>query len=133
MSIIIEGMEMPEYCHRAEIGIDADGNGMLFVYEPDATEPEIYSLKKTGNHWISVKDKMPEDNYQKIVFHNRGVSFAHYDGNNWISSIGKRHYLKTVTHWMPLPMPPVDCESEKNVCDTKYHAKARYLQKCFDT
>ena len=56
--------------------------------------------------WISVNERLPEDSKQKIVFHSRGVSFAYYSRTGWFSSIGKSHYLQTVTHWMPLPNPP---------------------------
>ena len=56
--------------------------------------------------WINVKDKLPTDNKQKIVYHSRGVSFAYYNGYYWISSIGKSHYVRTVTYWMDLPVPP---------------------------
>lgn len=61
---------------------------------------------QTVNGWVSVKDRLPEDTKQKIVFHKRGVSFAYFSGNYWWSSIGGRHSLDTVTHWMPLPEPP---------------------------
>lgn len=64
----------------------------------------------TVGGWVSVKDGLPEDTKQKIVFHKRGVSFAYFSGNYWWSSIGGRHSLDTVTHWMPLPEPPKEDE-----------------------
>ena len=56
--------------------------------------------------WISVKERLPEDAKQKIVCHSRGVSFGRYIEDAWYSSIGKRHCVQSVTHWMPLPQPP---------------------------
>ena len=64
----------------------------------------------TVGGWVSVEDRLPDDTKQKIVFHKRGVSFAYFSGNYWWSSIGGRHSLDTVTHWMPLPKPPKEDE-----------------------
>lgn len=114
--IYIEGMDMPTYCHRAEIGIDADGNGMLFVYEYEVAEPEIYSITKSNNHWINVNDKMPPDN-QLVLGYTPvdGYMFVGYhqtlhDGHSyWRIVTAMRSYKtihKRVTHWMPLPTAP---------------------------
>ena len=65
----------------------------------------------TVSGWVSVKDRLPDDTKQKIVFHKRGVSFAYFSGNYWWSSIGGRHSLDTVTHWMPLPEPPEEVKA----------------------
>ena len=73
-------------------------------------------LMKTASEaipqWISIEERLPEDSKQKIVFHSRGVSFAYYSRTGWFSSIGKSHYLQTVTHWMPLPTPPNERKEE---------------------
>jgi hypothetical protein len=72
-----------------------------------AVENALKLLKgPTVSGWVSVNDRLPEDTKQKIVFHKRGVSFAYFSGNYWWSSIGGRHSLDTVTHWMSLPEPP---------------------------
>lgn len=62
--------------------------------------------KLNHNKWIHVKDGLPRDTKQKIVFHSRGVSFAYYSNGTWYSSIGKSHIVRTVTHWMDMPEPP---------------------------
>ena len=66
------------------------------------------------NHWISVKERLPEDDgqmvivcntngwmrYQRALYYPRDNLFVHYD---------PQYYDKLtldVTHWMPLPEPP---------------------------
>lgn len=55
-------------------------------------------------HWISVKDRMPEENTAVIACDNNGIVFQclyAYDG--WDLWEGNK---VTITHWMPLPKPP---------------------------
>lgn len=74
--------------------------------------------------WISVKDGLPKQMYEKlkyysrrkvyIVCNNKGVVFAAYfnfesrDKNvkNYFNPIHYPRILKNITHWMPLPNPP---------------------------
>ena len=104
---------MPEYITKER--------AMDCVYEAvkatDANAQDLYAIrrkieKEPGIGWVSVKDRLPNDTKQKIVFHKRGVSFAYFCGDFWWSSIGRRHRLDTVTHWMPLPVPPEEVNGD---------------------
>ena len=65
------------------------------------------------NGWISVEDRLPENDGLYIVCKTvRGhqISFeAHWKGNKWLSVV-KSNQLDCITHWQPLPKPP----KEKN-------------------
>ena len=41
-----------------------------------------------------------------LVAHHNGITIAYYYNNSWIGTQSKRHYLSSVTHWMPLPERP---------------------------
>jgi hypothetical protein len=59
------------------------------------------------SEWISVKDRMPEEGVEVLVYgdiylNRKGadVDFVDKSGNFFYYDEGE------VTHWMPLPMPP---------------------------
>ena len=76
--------------------------------------------------WISVKDKLPSPDINVLVYEE----WAHFV---WIASYGKgdvclsrpdalifhtlekKHVLMQVTHWMPLPQPPLPTGAAKEV------------------
>ena len=72
------------------------------------------------NNWISIKDKLPEVGTEVIVFtphNNKVTSLARYirhEGantyfwDNHYPGSGNCHIQESVTHWMPLPEPPVN-------------------------
>jgi len=54
--------------------------------------------------WISVNDRLPENERVLICAYQRDYLLAEYDNEQWWSdSIG---IVNGVTHWMPLPEPP---------------------------
>ena len=55
-------------------------------------------------NWISVKDRLPEENERAIVFAPTNIN-APIDGDRFINSRWVRYGYK-VTHWMPIPEPP---------------------------
>lgn len=71
------------------------------------------------SEWISVKDRLPSEKYNwYIVFENSGypeVTMAFYDGKVgdngclWLchNDAEDRDEWTGVTHWMPLPEPPL--------------------------
>lgn len=66
------------------------------------------ALPKLGE-WISVKDRLPEDNTDVLVYHGSLISIYSYMGHNeWEDDYG--YFSRTdddgITHWMPLPEPP---------------------------
>ena len=74
--------------------------------------------------WISVKDKLPEDGQDVLVYHadDFHITVGCFDSDNvhfYIESDGSKFYTDSgweteipwapkgnVTHWMPLPLPP---------------------------
>lgn len=59
------------------------------------------------NKWISVKDELPKDDNQKLLFTNEfgfyRVASYDLDFKEWVDL---DDYPLDVTHWMPLPKPP---------------------------
>jgi hypothetical protein len=51
--------------------------------------------------WISVDDRLPEEDKPIIVFGKDGAEI--YSGFHVMDF---NNYYKDVTHWMPLPSPP---------------------------
>lgn len=66
-------------------------------------------------NWISVKDRLPEDENRVLTTDRRGMGFAHYykgckgeppdvsESAEWVE-----HFCLDahITHWMPMPKPP---------------------------
>ena len=68
---------------------------------------------KDAVKWISVKERLPEDNERVLVYHDDGmIRFGINKGGfaDVVSSLYLKHNHRTcfskVTHWMPLPEPP---------------------------
>ena len=56
----------------------------------------------TVQEWISVKDRLPEDEVQVLACTKHGKPFpAHCKYGKW-----RVPDSVTITHWMPLPQPP---------------------------
>lgn len=74
----------------------------------------ILSIKPKSD-WISVKDRLPENDGLYIVCKTvRGhrISFeAHWKENKWLSVV-KNNQLDYVTHWQHLPEPPKEDDAE---------------------
>lgn len=69
-------------------------------------------LLNKQNKWINVKDGLPENQQEVIVYrgHHSGLMNVYtYIGNNeWEDDYGYwgRTNDEGITHWMPLPVPP---------------------------
>lgn len=72
-----------------------------------------------ADRWISCKEKMPEDNTSVLFVYvsENGVKSVHYGyhqtikglGSSWAKPSGGWQYADDdVTHWQPLPEPPVN-------------------------
>lgn len=69
----------------------------------------ITQLESRAPKWISVKDRLPNDNTLNIVFMRRSgnYGFCTFKIAAWVD--GKWNgpcFPWEVTHWMPLPEPP---------------------------
>lgn len=57
-------------------------------------------------HWIRVEDELPKENGRYLFYHEKiGVQDAYYYNDLTLD--------KAVTHWMPLPEPPIHSNVEK--------------------
>lgn len=71
-------------------------------------------VKKTGLRmkWISVKDKLPEENEWIIVgssvweYTDMGIYLVNGNEDRFVNPDLDYFIFKEVTHWMPMPLPP---------------------------
>ncbi len=79
----------------------------------DATEQSYRNGYEKGyadalkSEWISVKDRLPENDDRVLVYLDSERSYTkidtdriYYRGGQWV------RWGNDVTHWMPLPTPP---------------------------
>jgi hypothetical protein len=70
-----------------------------------------------GEGWISVEDRLPEKLGFYIVARRYGqVHNGYFDENGWrlFTDSGMPAY-SDVTHWQPLPAPPIDQQKKEEV------------------
>ena len=75
-------------------------------------EQELAQVKAERS-WISVKDRLPDDGEAVLTFKNGITEVQVYEKrqNGWIR--GNWFWsMATVSHWMPLPDPPEEAETE---------------------
>ena len=62
------------------------------------------------NEWVSVEEKLPEDNTQVLMWSARwkiAEAGSYYNQHFWVyREIGDGYIADNITHWMPLPSPP---------------------------
>ena len=64
----------------------------------------ITQLEARVPKWISVKDRLPEDDENVMILSNERITFVgFYKNGQWISYSLYAIYGNVVTHWMPLP------------------------------
>ena len=64
----------------------------------------ITQLEALVPKWISVEERLPEDDDDVLIFSNERVIFVGcYKNGQWISYSLYAIYGNVVTHWMPLP------------------------------
>ena len=57
------------------------------------------------SEWISVAERLPENDVRVLVYINSERSYTKIDTDRMVDGKFVRWY-KDVTHWMPLPEPP---------------------------
>ena len=77
---------------------------------PAADVVEQEQESKPLNGWISVNDRLPEDEsdvlaYSRIGEESRIYPACYYNGV-WFDCVFNAPATDTTTHWMPLPKPP---------------------------
>ena len=64
----------------------------------------------TVQEWVSVEDRLPEDDSDVIAYLRTGeeerIFPANYAKGVWFDCIFNKRVTETTTHWMPLPNPP---------------------------
>lgn len=69
------------------------------------------AVKTVKNEWISVKEALPEKNEWILAFNKKDMRVCWFDVSNtdYVFMIGmdSETQFRNVTHWMPLPKPPV--------------------------
>jgi hypothetical protein len=81
---------------------------------------KMETVATDNNKWISVKDRLPEDGENVLVYNDDNSEdfipyfTGYFHGGMWYSSYAlyeEENFLEVpsiVTHWMPLPEPPKD-------------------------
>ena len=64
----------------------------------------------TVQEWISVKDRLPEDNSDVLAYSRSGeesrIYLACYSNGVWFDCVFNAPATDTTTHWMLMPNPP---------------------------
>ena len=64
----------------------------------------------TVQEWVSVKDRLPEDDGDVLAYSSIGeesrIYPACYSNGVWFDCVFNAPATDTTTHWMPLPKPP---------------------------
>ena len=58
--------------------------------------------------WISVEDRLPDDMVEVLVIADGNMAIAFHRKGTWSSEDAWLLYDHDITHWQPLPPPPVD-------------------------
>ena len=85
-----------------------------FVYDEwygnDEIADKLISNGVTVQEWISVKDRLPEDDSDVLAYLSIGeesrICPANYANGVWFDCIFDMPVTESVTHWMPMPQPP---------------------------
>ena len=99
--------------HIASIGdyIIKGVNGEFYPCKPDIFKKTYESATLTlQNEWVSVEEKLPENNTQVLMWSARwkiAEAGSYYNKHFWVySEIGDGYIADNITHWMSLPEPP---------------------------
>lgn len=57
------------------------------------------------SEWISVNDRFPQNHDLVIITNGKDVTFSFFDHGFMYTQLP---YIEKVSHWMPMPKPPVD-------------------------
>ena len=73
-------------------------------------QKEIELARRHARQWISVEDRLPEDERDVLAYSRNGeegrIYPANYAKDVWFDCIFQTPATDTTTHWMHLPEPP---------------------------
>ena len=84
-----------------------------------AATPVVSDPVNKTDGWVSVEHETPEPQFWYNVFVERKpeegesiVTMLFYDSEEiWIDATGERWHKNAVTHWQPIPSPPLKANS----------------------
>ncbi len=78
-----------------------------YEYNTEELVDELIDHGVTVQEWISVKDRLPEDNKEVLIYCGSYHELGWYESDNksWRSDF-LGCCTDDITHWMPLPQPP---------------------------
>ena len=91
-----------------KVGIDVNKDELIRAMQYDRDQyskgyTNGYNAGYNADKWISVEDRMPDEDCKCLVFTKDGITNIDYYYNRE-NAFGFRSWK--VTHWMPLPEPP---------------------------
>ena len=96
-----------------ETGVNEIPTGFCCITEYITNEEVASYLVGHGvtvQEWISVDDRLPEDDSDVLAYSRNGeegrIYPANYAKGVWFDCIFTTPATDTTTHWMPLPQPP---------------------------
>ena len=94
--------------------IDADvlKQDLTRFYDGEVTAKELIDAQPTVDGWVNVKDELPEEDTDVLVWNNLGMEIAAYTTNpvkRWYSYTGQEVIVK---YWMLLPAPPEEVNGD---------------------
>ena len=88
--------------------------------------------QKTPNEWVSVEERLPENNAQVLMWSakwNIAEAGSYYNGRFWVySEIGDRYIADDITHWMSLPAPPDRRPPENDTESPFENNKSKFME-----
>ena len=109
---VMNGLE----CLSNENNICSKNTCPYYMFEscvPEISHDALELLKKHPQ-WIRVEDRLPEVGKVVLAFGTRSATTGMFQGvckrnDRWL---WKKHTIKHVSHWMPLPEPPKEVEQD---------------------
>lgn len=101
---------------KTEVAVDKDELVKALSYDRDQYEKGYingYSAGLNADKWISVEERLPEENGSYLVVGKTKTAFTSHFYKKLIihGKVFSAHFSnKYITHWMPLPEPPRESE-----------------------
>lgn len=95
------------------------------LLQKDVFEMAVSALTHQQGEWISVKERLPDDEkdgetvlavvsgkpHENITLCHALMTAGYFPGEGWVLNEYPEWENPTITHWMPLPEPPEEKES----------------------
>ena len=96
-----------EYCKDCEFCNDIDG---CVHRQKEIIADRLIANGVTVQEWISVTERLPEDDSDVLAYSRIGEEFriypACYSNGVWFDCVFNAPATDTTTHWMKMPHPP---------------------------